>query len=55
MLNILFVIVVGAVIFVTGFALGNEVGWKEVHRGDVVCATSIDGSPYCVSKRKVKP
>lgn len=55
MLNILFVIVVGAVIFVTGFALGNEAGWKDVHRGTVVCVTAIDGKPYCVRKSEVKP
>lgn len=55
MLNLLAGIVVVAVIFVTGFTFGNEVGWREVHRGDVVCVTSIDGTPYCVPKRKVKP
>lgn len=55
MLSLLAGIAVVAVIFLTGFALGNEAGWRDVHRGDVVCATSIDGSPYCVPKRKVKP
>ena len=55
MLNILFALVVTAVIFVTGFALGRDEGWKDVHRGTVVCQTTMDAKPYCVRKSEVKP
>lgn len=55
MLGILFGVVLGAAIFVTGFALGNEAGWKDVHRGTVVCQTTMDAKPYCVRKSEVKP